>query len=239
MAVAHAVCELAPTSGLPEDTIVNTFTFSHPGVSALLEHTNIANGVKAFYNNTGTGPQPLAYYLGGHISRASLSRVKVYDVTNHLDGEPHGSPVYEDVFTLGAQAANAIQYPQEVALVLTLRAFDAYDVPVERPDAGDPGTAVDRPRQRSTGRVYLGPFNEFAFTGLSVPCRPSAAVRNAARDAAQEMADVLNPGSELVVWSRQDGVVRPVTYVETDDAFDTMRKRGVAPTQRNQSTLVP
>jgi hypothetical protein len=115
---------------------------------------------------------------------------------------------------------------------MTLRAISWDTQPVEAPDGGDAGGLPDRPRSRYTGRLYLGPLaSNVAFTDANGLARPSVESRTLITDALKATHDEYQATGHLgvCVWSRSDAVAREITAVEVDDAFDTQRRRGAAP----------
>lgn len=228
-----AVVELAHISGLAEDKCANTFAIETPPAwDPVANIDDIRTPLINFYNS---GANSIASHLSPGISRAADATViKVYDLAGHLDGSPHGSPVASGTFTLGP-SGNGNALPEEVAAVLTLRAEGWAEALVETPDGADPGSAVDRPRQRRSGRLFIGPLNLAAITTVAGKARPTSFLRDTMNERAQnlqlELFAALTPGY-LCVWSRQDGVFRRVTHAQVDDAWDTQRRRGVAQTLR-------
>jgi hypothetical protein len=165
--------------------------------------------------------------LSSHLSRQPAAcRIKVYDVTNNLGGTNHGSPIAEDGFTLPAPLTPE-QLPTEVALVARIRTADWSSQAVEAPDGADPGTAPDRPRQRVTGRLFLGPWRTVAN---GADGRPQIGIRQAIADAFVKQSELLvGAGHTFAVWSRANAQMRPAAVVQVDDAWDTIRGRGIAP----------
>lgn len=247
MPFLHTSVTLDHASGFAEDAVVNTFNiigFSTDDEVSVAQdvHAALAN----FYNVQAAGAgSPLANLLSRGLSRAAGGmRIRSYDVTGKLGINPatgrpypHGSPVHESAHTLGASAGAQTPLPEEVALCVTLRGFGWEEALAEAPDGGDAGSAPDRPRQRLTGRFYLGPFNIVAIGNDLVRCRPSDTLITAAGAAVQMLeTELANNGHHLAVWSRTDGVMWTVTDVQVDNAWDTQRRRGHAPTSR---TTVP
>lgn len=235
-----AVVELPLRSGLPKDKIVNTFAFAE---SNLVKGTGnladeYATALARVYNATepGTGVA-LSELMSAGLSRtANACAVKLYDITDHLDGSPHGSPYAISNFTLvGAVALTPL--PEEVALCATLEAKDRSTQRVEVPDGADPDAKPDRPRQRYTGRVYIGPL---VYNGSTVVqdangmSRPGGNLDACVRAVLKRLADEVDTTSadeaSLGVWSRKSAVIRGVEYIRTDNAFDTQRRRGASPT---------
>lgn len=240
MGTTHAVVTLPSVSGFPEDSIVNTFTIGTP-LAVSTDPGDITTALTFFYNGAAANQDnPLAWYLSAQVSRAALgSKIALYNVTNHLDGSPHGPPYFEDSFTLGAANSNAV-LPTEVALVATLLGQGRGDVSPEVPDdadpsgVNDPGIERDRPMQRRTGRIYLGPLGLAGYD--SGDGRPTLLSRQDILDAMTGLNTALlgRPSGpyRLVVWSRANAATYPVQSCFVDNAYDTQRRRGLRPTVR-------
>lgn len=244
MAVTHAVVSLGAVTGLPEDKVVNTFTFYGAELSEPDVPGELTTSLAAFYNAIPPlGTIALAEYINGSISRAAAAcTIDLYDVTDHLDGSAAGPPYFSDTFTLAAEAASE-DLPREVCHVLTLVGDQRANVSVEVPDdadpAGpDPGLERDRPMQRRTGRIYIGPLNQSASDTAG---RPNATFRVNERAAAVQLKDaaLAMTGAEWVwgVWSRRNESVYEVVSVFNDDEFDTQRRRQLLRTVRQESPL--
>lgn len=243
-----AVVELPLRSGLPKDRIVNTYAIAEanhtPGdLPALaLAIQRIYTAAELVVGVT------LATQMSPALNRAAdACSVKMYNITDHLDGSPHGSPEFVLPFTLPASGPGA-PMPEEVALVGTLEAAGRAAQFVEVPDGADPDAAPDRPRQRYTGRVYYGPFNAgVVVADANGMARPTAniqtIIRNVLVRASVEIDDVgVGDIYGLGVWSRKNRAIRGIDNVRTDDAFDTQRRRGASPTaviRTNTGELVP
>ena len=231
-----AVVELPFSSGLPKDKSVNTFAIAEAGGHSGLEAAYVS-AISGIYTNASAylGGLPFGSLISRVVSRAANAcSVKLYDITDHLDGSPHGSPYYTGTFTMATHGADP-GMPEEVALCVTLEALGRSAQFVEVPDGTDPDAAPDRPRQTYTGRVYFGPFTTQAAGNASgYFVRPLAATTDALRTAIVAAADAIDTASDdtsaLGVWSRKRRWIRGVEYVRTDDAFDTQRRRGGAPT---------
>lgn len=229
---------LSSDTNLAADSVVNTFAFSNVDDMTDFTLDSISEALQAFYRTIPTGGlAPLADYLSPVLSNATLgSTVDIYDITGKLAQDPVtgkmplvGSPAFTESFTLQAPAPGGVTpLPSEVAYVVTLEAFGREDAPVELDDDADFGAERNRPKQRHTGRLYLGPLNSLCTQVVSGVCRPSAALRDTARLAVAQLASTVfgANGALLAVWSRKDGVLRTVDNVSVDDSFDTQRRRG-------------
>lgn len=188
---------------------------------------------------------PLSHYLSPDINRgAAAGQIKLYNVTNDLDGSAHGSPWFSDTFTIGA-SGSASYLPSETAVVATLKAIGRDSEPVEVNDNADPGgpddpdVARDRPMQRATGRIYFGPLNNIAMTAGG---RPGNAIITDLGYAFQRLQATLNGFAatnyaDLCVWSRKRAEFQVVEKVTIDNSFDSQRRRGPAPTARHTVSL--
>src|SRR3954452_14530677 len=114
-----AVVELPSRSGLPRDKVVNTFAFAED-VSVRGTNAQDAHYITAL-TNLYTQPSSLGALKIGELLSIGLSRtagavaIKLYDITGHLDGSPHGSPRTIGSFTLPTANATGVAVPEEVA----------------------------------------------------------------------------------------------------------------------------
>nr|CRY96437.1 hypothetical protein [uncultured prokaryote] len=95
----------------------------------------------------------------------------------------------------------------------------------------------DRNIPRSRGRLYIGPLT----IATSSNGRPGAALTTALLTGATELVDLTTaPGSEAAwaVYSVADGLAKNITDGWVDNAFDTQRRRGDAPTARETFPVV-
>ena len=222
-----AVVELENVSGLSEDRFVNTWTIgSMSDATAGATVSAVAAAIATFYDDIASG-------LSSRIVRAGTPHsIKFFDIGSHLDGSPHGSPYAFSAWGIPTGGSGS-DLPDEVAIAIRLEAFLRADQPAEAPDGSDAGSLPDRPRQRYTGHVYLGPLTTAAQGAGSASYRPNSAYLTTIRSAVNTMHDTmaaLSGVTGLQVWSRADATTRLVEFVATDDAFDTQRRRGVAPT---------
>jgi hypothetical protein len=226
---------LEPAAGFDMEAVVNTFAFRADVPIDAAVVLDIHNAVSQFYSGVAPGATfALGGYLNSMISRAvSACSLKMYDITGHLDGSPHGSPIAEDAFTLPA-AINPINLPPQAAVVLTLRGRDALEMPVE-------GALGIRPRQRRSGRLFFGSLNRAAADDTAnAHSRPAATLRTDLMAAAEALQDALVDGDYIWgVWSRTAETILGIERVEVDDSFDVLRSRKLAPSVRQSRTFVP
>lgn len=232
-----AVVELPLRSGLAKDKVVNTWAIAEANGHAGLED-DYATAIADIYrlNDAVVLGATLGSTMSPGLDRsANACSVKLYDITNHLDGSPHGSPYHVMSFTLPATAA-VDPMPEECAICVTLEAQGRAAQFVEVPDGADPDAKPDRPRQRYTGRVYMGPWNisqiDKDASGLA---RPRPTLLEGLRTVIKRAADAIDVASDdtaaIGIWSRQNRSIRGAEMIRTDNAWDTQRRRGVGPTQ--------
>lgn len=230
---------LEMTSGIVEDRAVNNWAFIGGEDASPTEITALIDQVWDFYDTAAAGAtNAMGKYLSVFVDRASASHViSVYDIDGHLDGSNFGSPEQEETRQLTAAALSATALPGEVALRIRLEGVGRANAPVEEPDGADPGVEVDRPKQRRTGGPFFGPCNSSAASPLAgaTQGRPSQTIIDDAQAAIVALnADVLTTlgdDMQLAVWSRQAAQIRNLEAVAVDDAWDTQRRRGRAPSQ--------
>lgn len=218
-------------TGIARDSVVNNFVVATPdNVSPDFDATRDA--LAAFYNDSyEAGIDSIASRLSSVLSRTvDAVALKFYNLTGHLDGSPHGSPVAERFLTLDAAQAGHNNLPGEAALVVSLEA--------DMTGALEEGPLDTRPKQRRRGRVYLGPLNDFArsqdgTTGLvQVNASFLQQVGKAADALKDTLAGIAVPLQPWAIWSRTDAVVRNVVRVKVDNEIDTQRRRGARATVR-------
>lgn len=220
-------------SGLARDQIVNTFTlFGETAASSL---TALADDIISFYTATndasGDATHSLCNWLSPIISRvASQASVRLYDIGGHLDGSPHGSPIFSKLWTVSGASYTTV-LPTEVCVAVTMEAVGRAAAPVETPDSADAGTARDRPKERLTGRIYFGPLpvESQSYEGVTGVAKVNPTLAGNLRKSVNAVHDKLkarNPDGGLGVWSRKNAQVVPLANVSTDDAFDIQRRRG-------------
>lgn len=230
-------------SGFPEDDVHNGFVFdTDPGFDPVADYAELCTPIADFYNAAQSTGDAVAKYMSYSLSRtASVCSMKLYEIAGHLDGSPHGSPKQTATWTLAAAASGYQSIPEECALVMTLNGYTSSAIPaVESADGSDPGSAPDRPLQRHRGRLYLGPWTTFAATDPPGIVRPKTSLITTLLDAAEDLQDaVVANGHQWSVWSRANEVTYDVYSVHVDNAWDTQRRRGTAPTSRTARTLIP
>jgi hypothetical protein len=194
-------------SGLPEDVYVTTWYFRGDGqLSTPADYGAIIETVlTAFWNQqNGTAPNKITDFLPDELGSC---RIKVYD----LGETTPRYPVYEAAVAGVAGQYGPTPLPYEVACVNSYYAGQG-------------------PRLR--GRNYIGPLG---LNAIEASANGTPRVASALRTTITESClNVLNT-SENVTWvqvSTTYGVATPVIGGWVDDAFDTQRRRGTAPSTR-------
>lgn len=190
-------------SGLPEDRFINSWAFRNDGIGGIEGVEGAVTAVlQAFYFGSGTQTEYPAKYMNTNVT---LAEYRIYDLGQTPPREPRINPI-------GVPGeSGGVPLPGEVALCLSLRTDDR--------------TA------RGRGRLYLGPLVSSALASSGGIVRPNSLLVQGIVDSAN---DVLNT-TENVTWgiiSQRDGTAKPVTGGYVDDAFDTQRRRGIAPSTR-------
>lgn len=225
---------------LNEDKVTNSYAIQGAPDLAAGTLTAVKNAIVAFHNTVAPGAlNAMADFLSPSLdASANGARIQIYDLTGHEGGAGvMGAPVHDSTWTLVPGVT--VGYPSEVAFAITLEA-DAINQNVEVADGADADILPDRPRQRHTGRIYWGPLSSNTGTVDGGCIRPASNIRDTARLAVDRLdADlfVTAGGAHLGVWSRKDGVVRGVTHVSVDNAFDTQRRRGNKATLRQRLAI--
>jgi hypothetical protein len=175
--------------------------------------------VIAFYNDTiPPATQPVCHYMSNDLDRTSNSAlIEWYDVTAVLNGNPAGSPIRQDMFTLGA--GSALQsLPPGCACCVGYRT-DYGGTPEFAPGS--------RPRARLRGRFYVGPLTIGANTASGGLLQPG--LIDSLGFSFQHMARTQNTGAanqfRLVQWSRKAAAVHPITNYFVDEACTYQRRR--------------
>ena len=194
---------------------MNTIYFSTP---APVDQAVLTQCTTAFRNFWEAAHAPALLTVGEFISstaRGTGSSVKIYNM-----GDLIPRPViHEQPFVLSGTPIGTKQLPNEVAVCLTFKAAQL------------PGVRA----QSTRGRIYVGPLMEGA---LSAPVedahsRPTGALVDAMLQGGIALkAGLASAGATWVIASRTLGRYFEVANVSVDNAWDTQRRRGIAPSLR-------
>ena len=226
--------KLAAASGLSEDAVLKDFAFlAADSTSGTLD--GIGDSIAELYNTIPSGATfRLSAFIGDQVARGTnVHTVSFYDLTGHLDGSPTGSPigVRPFDFTGGASGDN---WPGEVAVKITFYA-DGWEDVAETAVNPSPPPATIRPRARYRGGIFLGPVTSATAVESGGIVRPTDTDFIDTLDGA--FFAFQDERADWAVWSRMDEdlkLIAPGGLVTYDNAYDTIRHRGVAPTSRHQ-----
>lgn len=213
------------STGMAEDVIVNTFHFTSDLTLDQTVAQQLATLIRNFYETSGDGVAPqLSNYLCYESIAPNAHTAKFYSMAD----APPRAPLFT-INQIASVAPTQGPLPSEVALCLSYRAALAS------------GTVAARRR----GRLYIGPLannaiDQEAITGWA---RPAAGLMQALLAAGVGLAqDAAAAGFTWVVYSSatQDAQLPnggdfgtfPITQFSVDNAFDTQRRRGAAPSTR-------
>lgn len=206
------------------------------------DQVDLQNMLAAFWNTPPSGPgiggTAMHSYLANGLSRVAGALIfRWYNVTDSLhSGVSHGTPVFIGTGGLTTGTLSPTDMPATNALVLATNALpgDALEhgpsetIPSTEAaiDQGAPAThpAISRPLSRTRGRMFLGPWNIGAIQANSddVATQLGLIACHAAVDLIAASALKFSP---WVVWSKLDGVVRPVAHGYCETKFGTQRRR--------------
>jgi hypothetical protein len=204
----HAQVEIPNTSGLPEDSAVNNFSFTVD--DAVWTRVDAATQLSSIIANDFYGS--IASMMNA-LAKLSLLKIKWYD---RGDAAPR-LPFYTAT-GLGLSDAAGSPLPNEVALVLSFHA------------AFESG----HPPARYRGRVYMPFIDASEVNQRHGSGAPSSTLTGALKTAGQTLlsSTVGYTGIRWGVRSDMDDVTRPVVGGWVDDEFDTQRRRGTRPLSR-------
>jgi hypothetical protein len=220
MSIYRVQVTLQGKTGLAKDRFVNNFAMSKVGATDAQIATAAALFPNFYKNGPSGGGAALSSKLSPEIATAGHT-VKVYDLADPTPRVPRATVSWAFAAALGGTAL-----PSEVAMCLSFQAA--------------PVSGQKQARRR--GRVYLGPLNTTAMVvGTLSEARPGGTFQDETMRAYLDLAAALNTaaGWDLVVFSPTNTAESPgliaaiIDQVSTDNAFDTQRRRGVAPSARS------
>lgn len=214
MSIYRAQVAFAQESGLPEDVITNTFHFTSAAPLVAADLGDLADAIEGFYKDPNGVGDAIQGYFGAPTDQGG-HEITIYDLA---DPKPR-VPVLSRVWALGLDPT-AAAYPAEVACCLSY--------------AAAPVSGQSQARRR--GRLFIGPLKATAGTAdANGQQRPTAALISCLNDAAVRLQaevqlNVLN--TDWVVYSPTANTSAVVESAWVDNAFDTVRSRGPAPTTK-------
>lgn len=211
---------MSNVTGLVEDEVVNDFAFRWPfgGVPSNANLDLLMAAVSAFYRDVQAGGHYVGEFIASTINRAATHRIEAVRI------DLMGSPIRDwDWLGPGPTIYGSNDLPNEVAGVLSFHANLTGLVE----EVGD-----TRPKARRRGRVYIGPLVVPAVTAGPNP-KLSDEFRQCLAEAAGSLRDNAGAiGFDWSVWSRAANDLYTVVGGWTDNAPDSQRRRGQAPTAR-------
>lgn len=196
------------TTNLAEDVSVNTWHYNLVSPIAT-DYDNVRDLLQDFYDEPPAGETVSITSFMPNNTLVDEWEIRAYNLE---DPEPR-VPVYQS--TLEVTLGSSSPLPQEVALVLSFHA---------PPESGSPPA-------RRRNRKYLGPFHEGANGNDS---RPAPELLDVVAGAARDMLEASAAATswEWRVHSKTADTHYGVQGGWVDDAWDTQRRRGLAPSSR-------
>lgn len=162
------------------------------------------------------------------------AEIRVYDISGHLDGSPHGSPYL--VTNARLPSVGGDSRGNQLAVVMGYQAADYLSVPVEGPSGAiktqgplavrtalPTHTGVTKLQSRHSGRLYFGPIDA-SIIGVNADANPELTgtwQTNFALDV--EAFQDVHP--EWCIWSRANAAIVRITQGWVDFSIESRRKR--------------
>lgn len=205
MTIHRLLVTIQRDSGIPADAITNSFHFDGSGADT----DNVFDIVEDFYNTVPTGGTlNVASLLSQDLANTGAT-MKLYRLSDPKPRVPRAERTWEPDIT-----GSGGSLPAEVALVASFRA--AYE--------------SGKPTSRRRNRVYIGPLRE----NVNVHGQPYATAIETINKAMTDMKAAADASIswEWVCYSPKDNEGHSVIGGWVDNAFDSQRRRGEAPTLR-------
>lgn len=202
---------------------------------------DVSVALQKFYITLNTGQiAPLTQYMSQSLDITRGLQWEAYDITGHLTGTPHGSPINSGTYAITLQDLASNGVPEGVAIAISYRGNYGTDVEFVR----DPVThkVTQRPRSRHRGRIYFGPLGTGALVKDSTTHRTKIAPQFIAdaQFALQAAGTVTDSGSNkwhLSHWSKKNGSTEDIVQQWMDDRPDYQRRRADQSTTRTTATF--
>jgi hypothetical protein len=202
---------------------------------------DVSVALKHFYIDIAPGSiSSVIAYMSSSLSAAAGLMWEAYDITTHLDGSNHGSPLIGGSYSITAFGGPGDLMPEGVAAALSYRSDYGTSVEFVR----DPIThkVTGRPRARHRARVYLGPLNKNGF--ISDPSTGRTKLNSNimgdflhAFQNARHITDSASNAWRLMQWSEKDALTRDPVLAWMDDRPDYQRRRADQSTTRTQLVI--
>lgn len=236
-----AILSIPNKNGVPKDEVKFSFAFDDSTPASQVEDWVI----DLFEHNYGTFA--LRSYMASCLDWNSAV-LREYDLTGHLDGTPHGSPVGTVTGAFSPPPAPDVSHGNQLALVVGFQSADygttptvtgtgPVPTPEQAQDYGAPATHTGqlKGKARHAGRIYLGPmsFDSIVADANNNPVWGGALLVDLeAALAAQKPGGANDHGVHWSVWSRRDATLRHVTQGWIDHGVKTRRTREFVPNLR-------
>lgn len=205
-------------SGLAQDRYVNTFHLD----TGVVPNTfpEIALLFPTFWSSVPTGESFGLKTLMSPLLNGVPATVSFYAQS---DPKPR-TPRYVYQYTFSTVTTNT-PLPSEVAICLSYRAR----------------VVSGQNKARRRGRIYLGPLSNAPINNVN-PGSDAGLEDNIGsiitKAAAEFCAKLNTAGAKWVVWSEMDQAMNEIEVFSVDNAFDTQRRRGMAPSAVTTATVV-
>ncbi len=222
----RAVVTIARDTALPGDETTNTFHLRPIGSNKYQggDLVQLQTFFSDFYNAVPPGAVVAIRALLSPVLTSVGMTLTLYDLEDpSMPGAPR-QPYAILPLTVAQPAGSAMA--EEAAVAVTL---------VHKPESGE------NPRNLR-GRLFIGPLNTSALEVITGRTRVSATARTtltlAIKRLAEEVGGMAPVDSSLGIYSPTTNAYNALESGWVDDAFDTIRSRGPAPTARTTYTIV-
>lgn len=205
MSVHLCTASIQAATNLPEDAMVNTFYFEGSGA----DPTNVFDMVTDFYEDVPTGATRSIFGWMGQENVGDELTLTLYDLAD----SPPRAPIATSTRTIiGPGTGECL--PSEVALCLSYQT----------------SVASGQPQARRRGRIYIGGL----LMAASQDSRPVSGIITTLACAGRDLIQASNASVswEWQQYSRTNAAGNIVTGGWVDNAWDTQRRRGLAPSAR-------
>lgn len=203
-----------------------SFEFESTTATGFTNITSVFVAIQNFFNSPVGGGSSVCTYMSRSVDFGTPHCTLVaYDITGHLDGTPHGSPVASLNWTLATPATTANPFPEGVAACLSFRGDYGTDV-----EFGGTPPGASRPRSRDRNRVYLGPLNSTCAAQNSTT-HATFFTTTFINDCLAQFNDLCSAHTtstdtwHLRQWSRKNAALKVPTEAWMDTRVDYQRRR--------------
>lgn len=208
MAIHRFQVTFPTDSAIPADYVTNTWYFNPMAPPPITDYDNVRDMLADFYTAVPSGGSgSVSDSMAATLNGPAL--VKAYDMGDSIPR----APVYESTFAFTPGTGNSL--PSEVAICFSYQASRE--------------SGLTQARRR--GRLYIGPLNVGASDAGGRP-QGSLILRLARAGRALHAAAESSTTWNWQVYSVADSTGHDIESGWIDNAFDTQRRRGIAPSSR-------